>query len=127
MRIGVPRETLEGERRVALVPDAVSRLVKAGVEVAVDPGAGLGAFVSDEAYAKAGARLAAAEEVWGRSDLVTDVRRPSDAEIARLHDEGAAVVALVGAGPNEAFLARLNEHKASFLALERVPRITRAQ
>jgi NAD(P) transhydrogenase subunit alpha len=88
MRIGVPRETLEGERRVALVPDAVSRLVKSGVEVAVEHGAGLGAFVSDEAYATAGARLGTAEEVWGRSDLVAKVRRPSDAEIARLHDEG---------------------------------------
>src|SRR5277367_6891555 len=98
MRIGVPRETLEGERRVALVPDAVSRLVKAGVEVTVESGAGLGAFVSDDAYAKSGARLASAEEVWGRSDLITKVRRPSDAEIARLHDEGAVVVALVGHG-----------------------------
>jgi H+-translocating NAD(P) transhydrogenase subunit alpha len=127
MRIGVPRETLEGERRVALVPDAVSRLVKAGVEVAVEVGAGLGAFVSDDAYAKAGAQLASTEEVWGRSDLITKVRRPSDVEIARLHDEGAAVVALVGYGPNEALLTRLNQHRAAFLALERVPRITRAQ
>ncbi len=127
MRIGVPRESLEGERRVALVPDAVGRLVKAGAEVAVEHGAGLGAFLSDEAYAKAGARLAAAEEVWGRSDLVTKVRRPSDVEIARLHDEGATVLALAGNGSTESLLARLNEHKASFLALERVPRISRAQ
>ncbi len=127
MRIGVPRETLEGERRVALMPDAVSRLVKAGVEVAVEAGAGTAAFAPDEAYGKAGAQLATAEAVWGRSDLITKVRRPTDAEVARLHDEGAAVVALVGSGPHEELLALLNARKASFLALERVPRITRAQ
>jgi H+-translocating NAD(P) transhydrogenase subunit alpha len=127
MRIGVPQESLDGERRVALLPDAVSRLVKAGVEVAVEHGAGAAAFAPDEAYAQAGARLASADEVWGRSDLVTKVRRPTDAEIARLHDEGATVIALVGPGASDALVARLNERKASFLALERVPRITRAQ
>src|SRR5208283_3171895 len=56
VRIGVPRETLEGERRVALMPDAVSRLVRAGVEVVVEAGAGAAAFAPDEAYAKAGAQ-----------------------------------------------------------------------
>jgi len=127
MRIGVPRETLDGERRVALLPDAVGRLVKAGVEVAVEHGAGAAAFSADDAYAASGARLASPEEVWGRSDLVVKVRRPSDAEIARLHDEGATVIALLGPGASDAFLARLNERRASFLALERVPRITRAQ
>jgi H+-translocating NAD(P) transhydrogenase subunit alpha len=127
MRIGVPLETLEGERRVALVPDAVGRLVKGGVEVAVEHGAGLGAFIPDEAYGKAGARLVATEEVWARSDLVAKVRRPTDGEIARLHDEGAILVSLSGGGPLEALLVRLNERKAAFLALERVPRITRAQ
>jgi NAD(P) transhydrogenase subunit alpha len=127
MRIGVPRETLDGERRVALLPDAVSRLAKAGVEVAVEQGAGLTAFAADDAYAQAGARLVSTEEVWGRSDLVAKVRRPTDAEITRLHDEGATVIALVGSGPSEPLVARLNERKASFLALERVPRITRAQ
>jgi H+-translocating NAD(P) transhydrogenase subunit alpha len=127
MRIGVPRESLEGEQRVALLPDAVGRLTKAGVEVAVEPGAGAGAFVSDEAYAKAGARIASTDEVWGQSDLVAKVRRPTDAEIARLHDEGSTVIALLGTGASDALLARLNERKASFLALERVPRITRAQ
>ena len=70
MRIAVPRESAPGERRVALVPDAVSKLVAAGFEVAVERGAGLEAGFADEAYGTAGASVVGREELYG-------LRRPS--------------------------------------------------
>src|SRR5205085_8681855 len=80
MRVGVPKETAPGERRVALVPDAIGRL--AGFDVVVERGAGEAAGFSDDAYAAAGAELAA--EAWREVDAVVKVAKPSTDEAARL-------------------------------------------
>jgi len=125
MRIGVPKETAARERRVALVPDAVARLARAGLEVAVERGAGDAAFLSDALYEKAGARLVSAEEALA-SDLVLKVRRPSDEEVRHMRS-GAAVAALLQPAASAGLLQQLAAGKVDALAMELVPRITRAQ
>src|SRR5437588_3448614 len=94
MRIGVPRETAEGERRVALVPEVVQKLADPpgeqgapAPEVLVQRGAGAEALIPDQQYEEAGATLRdAAEEVWG-SDVVVKVAVPSEEEVSRLRPE----------------------------------------
>ncbi len=127
MRIGVPRETTAGERRVALVPESVARLKKAGVDVRVQRGAGVDAFITDEAYAAAGADLVDdAGGAFGDCDVICKVQRPSPAEAALVR-EGALVISLLQPSTSGDTLDALNARKATALALERVPRITRAQ
>lgn len=127
MRIGVPRETTAGERRVGLVPESVTRLKKAGVEVRVQRGAGLSAFVTDEAYTAAGAELVDdASAVFGDCDIVCKVQRPSAAEAALMREE-ALLISLLQPSSSADTLDALNGRRVTALALERVPRITRAQ
>jgi len=129
MQVSVPRERASHERRVALVPESVARLVKGGVSVVVERGAGAGAFASDEAYVAAGATLAPdAATACAGADVVTRVQRPSPGEVDDI-PEGAALVCLLGqpGAEADALLARLESRRVHVLALERVPRITRAQ
>src|SRR6266536_3771320 len=93
MKVGVPRETVPGERRVALVPEAAGKLTKAGTEVVVESGAGTGSGHSDEAYRTAGATVADRGAAFG-ADLVVKVQKPSADEIALLRD-GAALIATI--------------------------------
>jgi len=125
MRIGVPRETAAGERRVALVPESVARLKKAGVDVRVERGAGTAAFVTDEAYTTAGAELVDAAGAYD-CDVICKIQRPTPAESAHLR-EGALLISLLQPQSSADTLAALNARKVTSLALERVPRITRAQ
>jgi NAD(P) transhydrogenase subunit alpha len=125
MRVGVPRETAPRERRVALVPDGVARLRRAGLEVVVERGAGAGAFLPDAAYEAAGATLAGAGEALA-ADLVLKVRRPSAEEAERL-SPGATVAGLLRPAASGELLRRLAERRVNALAMELVPRITRAQ
>lgn len=124
MRIGVLKETAPRERRVALTPDAVTKLVKAGATVVVERGAGASAHCDDAAYAAAGAEVVEASVARG-ADLVCAVQRPEPDALADFR-AGATLVALVGQGA-DATLAACAERKVNLLALERVPRITRAQ
>src|SRR5437016_14291246 len=94
MRIGVPVETAAGERRVALVPDSVARLVKAGHQLRVQRGAGAGSFHPDTAYSSAGASLVDGSAVFDDVDLVAKVRPPSDDEASKLK-AGTSIVALL--------------------------------
>lgn len=127
MRIAVPVERTPGEQRVALVPDNVARLVKAGATVAVERGAGLRAGASDDDYAKAGAELAdSAAAAMAGAAIVAKVQRPLPDEVA-LIPEGAALVSLVQAHTAGPLLDALEARRVTVLALERVPRITRAQ
>ena len=125
MRIGVPKEIVPGERRVALVPDGVARLVKAGLEVVVERDAGAEAGFPDEQYATAGATVGDAAAALG-ADLVAKVQRPEDAEIGRIR-EGAVLVSLLSPATSKPTLERLAARRVSAFALELVPRITRAQ
>lgn len=127
MRIAVPRETAAGERRVALAPEHVGRLVKQGHEIRVEHGAGAGAHLADDAYAAAGASLVAGHAAaMAGAELVARVRAPSPREADEL-PAGAAVVGLLAPDRNAELLARLAARGLSALAMERVPRITRAQ
>ena len=125
MRIGVPRETARLERRVALVPETVKRLAKAGHAVVVERGAGRAAGFPDAEYEAAGARLGDAAEALG-AELVLKVQRPSPEEVGRLA-EGAILVALLAPVSLQEALPAMAARKVTALAMELVPRITRAQ
>jgi NAD(P) transhydrogenase subunit alpha len=124
VKIGVPKETAEGERRVALVPDAVGRLVSNGFDVLVENGAGASAYFDDDAYAEAGARLV--ESVYGEADLVAKVQKPSAEEVAALR-EGSALIGFLQPLTDRETIRRLGEHAVTAFAMESIPRITRAQ
>ena len=127
MQIGVPKETAPRERRVALAPDSVARLVKAGAQVVVEQGAGVAASFPDSAYIAAGAAIGAtAADVLAASDVVAKVQRPSASE-ARAMKTGAVLISLFQPSTSADVLPVLAERAVTALSLERVPRITRAQ
>jgi H+-translocating NAD(P) transhydrogenase subunit alpha len=125
LTIGVPRETAPGERRVALVPEIVGKLVKAGMQVVVEAGAGATAYASDAAYEAAGARIGTREEAWG-ADLVAKVQGPGADELPLLA-AGRVVVGFLRPLDDPAGMAALAATGATALAMELVPRTTRAQ
>jgi len=94
MKVGVPKETASGERRVALVPDSVKRLAEAGVEVVVESGAGTAAGFLDTAYEESGAMIAG--DAFSGADAVAKVQQPSDDEVGKLSD-GQILVAFLQA------------------------------
>jgi len=127
MQVAVLKESAARENRVALTPDSAARLVKATVDVVVQHGAGERAGFPDAAYTAAGARIAPdAAATCAGARVVLKVQPPADAEVA-LMDAGAALVSLLRPGQHAAIAAKLAERKISALALELVPRITRAQ
>jgi proton-translocating NAD(P)+ transhydrogenase subunit alpha len=127
MRIGVPAETAAGEKRVATVPEVVPKLIQLGFSVAVESGAGAGANCGDDAYRAAGAEVVPSEaELWATSDIVFKVRAPSYAELAAMR-EGTTLVCFVWPAQNPELMKALAERKATVLAMDSVPRISRAQ
>ncbi len=125
MIIGIPRESDPGERRVALVPGVVSRLIKQGFEVVVESGAGAGAHIADAAYVDAGALIGTAAEAHG-AQLVARVQPPNAEEIA-LMQPGAAVIGFLRPLDDPGISAALAARGVTAFAMELVPRITRAQ
>jgi NAD(P) transhydrogenase subunit alpha len=126
MLIGVPRETAAGEKRVATVPEVVEKLAKLGFRVAVESGAGDAANFPDEAYRAAGAEITDAARIWEGADIVFKVRAPSMAEVARIR-EGTTLVSFIWPAQNPELMQALAEKKATVLAMDSVPRISRAQ
>jgi H+-translocating NAD(P) transhydrogenase subunit alpha len=124
VRIGIPKETAAGERRVALVPDAAGRLVSDGFEVLVERGAGAAAYFHDDAFAEAGARLV--ESVYDEAEVVVKVQKPSAEEVARLR-EGTVLIGFLQPLTDEETTRRLAERRVTAFAMESIPRITRAQ
>src|SRR3954451_3613692 len=122
MRIGVPKETAAGERRVALAPETVGRL--GGITVSVERGAGETAGFADEAYTEAGAQLA--DDAWTDVEAVVKVAKPSDAEAERLAS-GQLLVGFLQPLTETAFVERLAERGVLGFAMESIPRTTRAQ
>src|SRR5438270_11421445 len=120
MRVGVPRETAAGERRVALVPDAVGRLD--GFDVAVERGAGVAAGFSDDAYVEAGAELVA--DAWAGVGAVVKVAKPSADEAARL-PSGQLLIAFLTPLTAREGVARLAPPGLHGHAMEPIPRTTR--
>jgi NAD(P) transhydrogenase subunit alpha len=122
MRIGVPRETAEGERRVALVPELVGKLVD-GFEVLVERGAGEAASFPDSDYEEAGARLV---EDWADAEAVVKVQKPTEQEVSRLHD-GQVLIGFLQPLTDREGIHRLAQRGVVAFAMEAIPRITRAQ
>jgi NAD(P) transhydrogenase subunit alpha len=124
MKVGVTKETAQDERRVALVPEIVSRLAAAGFEIMVERGAGAEAAFPDEAYAEAGA--AVAPSVLGDADAIVKVQKPTPEEAGRLRD-GDVLIAFLDPLTDRAGIERLAARGVVAFAMESIPRITRAQ
>ena len=127
MQVAVPKEILPGENRVALIPHTIASLTKAGLEVLVESGAGAGAFIADEAYAAAGAKIAPnADALYAAADIVFKVRPPEASEVEKMR-EGTTLICLMDAFFKLDLMQQLAARKISGFGLEFVPRISRAQ
>jgi NAD(P) transhydrogenase subunit alpha len=126
VQIGVPAESAEGERRVALVPEVVGKLKAQGLDVVVERGAGAGALIPDEQYEQAEARMVDDAGAVYESDVVVKVAPPSAEEIERLHADGVLIGFLAPLTAGETIRAIAQTGATSF-AMESVPRISRAQ
>ncbi len=128
MKVGIPKEILAGERRVAATPAPVSKMRKLGLD-----GAGVAADYSDAAYLETGATIAPdAATVWAEADIVLKVRPPEPLGTdgkneADLLKEGGTLLGFLWPGQNKPLVERLAKRKATVLAMDAVPRITRAQ
>jgi len=122
--LGVPKETVLGERRVALVPELVPRLTKAGLEVLVQPGAGTAAGYLDQSYVEKGARIE--PDIFGEAGILLKVQPPTGDEIGKLK-EGATLIAFLQPYSSIREIQALAGRKITAFAMELMPRITRAQ
>jgi len=125
--IGVPKETFPGEKRVATVPEVVPKLAKLGFAVIVQSGAGAGANLSDDAYAAAGATIVPdAASAWSKADIIFKVRAPSAEEVASMR-AGQVLVSFIWPAQNPELMKSLAARKVTVLAMDSVPRMSRAQ
>ena len=127
MKIGTPREVFEGESRVAMTPDSALQLQKLGFDCVVETGAGSAAGFSDEAYVAAGVEIAAtAAALWKTADVVAKVRPPNDTEAKRLK-KSQTLISFFWPAQNEQQMGLLAKKGTSVIAMDMVPRISRAQ
>jgi len=127
VKVGTPKETAPDERRVALVPDTVSRLAAATLEVKVESGAGSAAFITDQAYEQAGAKIVKGPgALIGDADAVLKVQAPSEAEVA-LFKKGAVLISFLQPATQGDIVRALAAQGVTAFSLELVPRISRAQ
>ena len=133
MKIGVPNEIHKDEHRVALTPDTAGRLQKLGYECAIEAGAGARAKFTDDAYRDAGVTIVAdTRQLWAESDIIFKVRAPEqnvalDTHETELLREGGTLISFIWPAQNEALMEQLKSRKATVLAMDSVPRISRAQ
>jgi NAD(P) transhydrogenase subunit alpha len=127
VKVGSPREVTAGEARVALTPDSAIQLQKLGYSCAVESGAGLAAGFSDEAYGAVGVEvLPTAAALWDTSDVIVKVRPPEQDEVARLKP-GKTLISFFYPGQNGELLQQVKDQGANVIAMDMVPRISRAQ
>jgi NAD(P) transhydrogenase subunit alpha len=124
MIVGVPKEIVAGERRVALVPDLIPKLTKAGLEVVVQPGAGEAAGFLDQAYTEMSARLES--DAFARADILLKVQPPTSEEIGKIR-EGVTLIGFLQPYTNAPTIETLASRRITAFAMELMPRITRAQ
>jgi NAD(P) transhydrogenase subunit alpha len=123
----VPKETLAGETRVAANPDTVARMIKRGLQVQIEAGAGSASQISDAKFQEAGATIAgSAQAGYGAADVVFKLHPPTDDEIASLK-EGTILISFVQALIDKDIVEKLRDRRVSSIAMELIPRITRAQ
>lgn len=125
MKIAIPKESLAGENRVSATPNTVTQLKKLGFEVLVETGAGLGASFSDKAYQEAGAEIGDKQAVWS-NELIYKLNPPNADEVATLQS-GQTLVSFFQPAQNSAVIEELKAKKVNVLAMDMVPRISRAQ
>jgi NAD(P) transhydrogenase subunit alpha len=127
MKVGVAKETAPGERRVALVPEAIGKLTAAGLDVLVEEGAGAGARIPDSAYSDAGATVVSSVELYGQSDVILRVQKPSESEV-RVMRKGQAVLGLLQPLIDPKTAQALAEQGITAISLDAIPRtLSRAQ
>ncbi|MBS6026434.1 MAG: Re/Si-specific NAD(P)(+) transhydrogenase subunit alpha [Haemophilus pittmaniae] len=125
MLIGVPKELLAGENRVAATPKTVGQILKLGFDVLIEHDAGFNASFEDQAFLDAGAKVGTAQDVW-QADIIFKVNPPTSDEIAQMK-EGATLVGFIWRAQNPKLMAQLTVKKINVLAMDAVPRISRAQ
>jgi NAD(P) transhydrogenase subunit alpha len=127
VRIAVPTETKERERRVALVPDTVKQLIKAGFECLIESNAGLNSYFDDAAYVQAGAKIVAdKKELYSQADVVLKVNAPSAEEVSWMKPE-AVLISLMFAATNPQLVEACVKHGVNAFSMDAIPRISRAQ
>ncbi len=127
MKVGVPKEIVQNERRVALAPDIVKKLIEAGVEVLVEKGAGEAASLLDSTYQEVGCKIVAdAAAVYKDSDIILKVQKPEPAELKMLK-EGTVLIALLQPLVNHDLVKQLAQNKITSFSMDAIPRIARAQ
>jgi NAD(P) transhydrogenase subunit alpha len=133
MKIGIPKEIHPEERRVAATPETIERLTKLGFSVAVEAGAGTAAKFSDDAYREQGAQvLEDTKALWSESDIILKVRAPEPHLSLGVHEaellkEGGTLISFIWPAQNPDLMDRLAARKATVLAMDCVPRVSRAQ
>ncbi|MCI5099224.1 Re/Si-specific NAD(P)(+) transhydrogenase subunit alpha [Phaeobacter italicus] len=127
MKIGTPKEVFDGEARVAMTPDSAVQLQKLGYDCAIETGAGAAAGFSDEAYVAAGVEIIKTPAaLWKSVDIVAKVRQPTETELKRM-TAGKTLISFFNPGGNEAGMELARSKGANVIAMEMVPRISRAQ
>jgi len=127
VKVGAPKEVFEGEARVAMTPDSARQLQKLGYDCLIETGAGERAGFLDSAYREAGVEVVhSAHALWQASDVVVKVREPSDEEVGLLR-KGQTLISFIWPGQNEALLQKCRATGANVIAMDMVPRISRAQ
>lgn len=127
MKICVPKEVYKGEKRVATTPDVTAQLIKLGFTVAVESGAGLSASFSDDAYESAGAEIIRdTADIWSSADIILKVRAPEQSEIDQMKS-GQTLISFIWPAQNQSLMEQLAAKKVTVLAMDSVPRISRAQ
>jgi NAD(P) transhydrogenase subunit alpha len=127
MKVGVAKETAPGERRVALVPEALGKLTAAGLEILVERGAGDGALIPDQAYVDGGASIVSSDELYGQADLILRVQKPSESEIKDMRS-GQAVMGFLSPLVDPKAAEKLAKKGVTAISLDAIPRtLSRAQ
>ena len=128
MLVSVPKEVYAGERRVALTPETAKHLIKLGHDLVIESGAGVAANYSDQMYVDAGVKVTADKhEVWNKADVVIKVRAPALPTEVDLLGEGSTLISFIWPAQNDVLLEALAKRKVTVLAMDSVPRISRAQ
>ena len=127
MKVGVAKETAPGERRVALVPEALGKLTAAGLDILVESGAGAGALIPDQAFVEAGATIVSTVELYGQSDVILRIQKPSESEV-RVMRSGQAVIGFLSPLVDPKLAEALARQGVTGISLDAIPRtLSRAQ